>query len=404
VDRLLVLSPYPPLPSRGGGGTSYYYYLQALSRAFEVDLVCIDDGRGFGPSEEQEVGMGCSRVIRIIVPRVTALSNLMWTLPTLSPLRLAVARSAGLRHLVRALSRERDYSCVLASHERMGQYLEQATAPARILDLHDVVSHRHRLMAKSEPNPALRLAHFAEFMRMRRFEAHRPAAVTQTWVCTPAELKRLRESGCRGDAVVARKGISVADFDGPPQGRTPRTLLFTGQMSYAPNSDGARFFLDEVLPLVRRRHPDVRCCFAGASPPSWLTRRAAVDRRITVTGRVDSIVPYLRDAAVFVCPLRIGTGVRIKLLEAMAAHSPVVSTTVGYLGIELVPGRHLRVADTPAEFASAVVDLLDRPGEAAGMADEAYRFVRQYYDLPVISGQVVTLVMGHIAAQRGTRS
>lgn len=392
MRRLLVISPYVPLPAAGGGGTSYYYYLQALARCFEVDLVCQSERADTAREELAELKQYCHHLELVRIRRQEAYRNCVAALLTGGSLRVAYARSPLMRYAVRKLARERNYSCVIASHERTAQYLHGLPVPVKILDLHDVVSFRHRLLLECSHNPASWLVNLVEFLRMRQLESAEAGRYTQVWACTPDETGKLRRLTSRGDVRVARKGIRVNDFRVVPRRVEYPLLVFTGVMSYGPNEDGARFLLDEVWPLIRARVPEAKCRFVGAKPPAWLSARADKESGVEVTGRVDSVVPHLRSAALFLCPLRVGTGVRMKLLEAMAAECPVVTTTSGYRGIEAEPGRHFLVADTPQEFAVAVVELLRNQARAEAMARQAYEFVCARYDIQVIAAEIVSLV------------
>src|SRR6185503_7113005 len=136
--------------------------------------------------------------------------------------------------------------------------------------------------------------------------------------------------------------------------------VFTGSMDWYPNEDGILYFADTILPLIRRECPDAQVTVVGRDPSARL-RAAASGRGVRLTGTVEDVRPYMSDAAVYVVPLRVGGGTRLKIFEALAMGKPVVSTTVGAEGLPLVPGKHYLRADEPADFARAVVALLRDP-------------------------------------------
>jgi glycosyltransferase involved in cell wall biosynthesis len=157
-------------------------------------------------------------------------------------------------------------------------------------------------------------------------------------------------------------------------------LVFTGTMDYRPNVDAVLWFAETILPRLREAVPDVRCLAVGKAPDARL--RAAAERRpgLIVTGGVPDVRPYLARAALYVVPMRMGSGVRLKVLEAMAAGVPVVSTRVGLEGIAAVDGEHALLADTPGAFAAAVLRLLADPTLGARLAGGARALVEQRYD------------------------
>ncbi|MCL5256243.1 MAG: glycosyltransferase, partial [Chloroflexi bacterium] len=137
-------------------------------------------------------------------------------------------------------------------------------------------------------------------------------------------------------------------------------VLFTGSMDFRPNVDAAIWFANRIWPAVRRRIPEAKCYLVGRNPVPSVQRLATLPG-ITVTGGVPDVRPYLERAGVFVVPMRMGGGVRLKVLEAMSMGRPMVSTTMGLSGVDFVPGKHALVADQPEEFAAAVCRLLGDP-------------------------------------------
>jgi len=153
-------------------------------------------------------------------------------------------------------------------------------------------------------------------------------------------------------------------------------LVFAGSLSRGTaNVDATCWLVDEVLPLVWRRRPDVHVYVVGRSPaPEVVARRGP---RVHVTGEVASIVPYLRASVAALVPLRWESGTRFKILEAFACQTPVVSTTLGAEGLAIEPGRHLLQADAPADFAGAILSLVEDPTLRAQLVAPAYDLVRR---------------------------
>src|SRR5262249_21774112 len=154
-------------------------------------------------------------------------------------------------------------------------------------------------------------------------------------------------------------------------------LVFTGSMDWLPNEDAMRFFCHEVLPLIRAEEPRTRLAIVGRTPTAAV--RALADEHIEVTGTVADIRPFMRKATVYVVPLRIGGGTRLKIFEAMAMGQAVVSTTVGAEGLPVVDGEHAIIADGPRAFADAVVSLLRDARRRQALAAAARKLVVEHY-------------------------
>jgi glycosyltransferase involved in cell wall biosynthesis len=152
-------------------------------------------------------------------------------------------------------------------------------------------------------------------------------------------------------------GVDI-DFFAPQESPRSADLVFVGSMDWMPNIDGVRWFVSEILPLLRRTHPDCDLAVAGRSPGPQIEALGKADPRIRITGTVPDIRPWLWGAQVSVVPLRVGGGTRLKIYESMAAGVPVVSTTVGAEGLEYTDGETLLIADTPEQFATACARLL----------------------------------------------
>jgi glycosyltransferase involved in cell wall biosynthesis len=156
---------------------------------------------------------------------------------------------------------------------------------------------------------------------------------------------------------VVPTGVDTSFF-APISGEPRRPhIVFTGSMDWLPNEDGMLFFVREVLPLIRQKESAATLSIVGRAPTPAV-RQLAAEPGVTVTGRVDDVRPYMDDAAVYIVPLRIGGGTRLKIFEAMSMAKAVVSTTVGAEGLPVTSGRDVMIADEPARFAQAVVHLI----------------------------------------------
>ncbi|PWB73502.1 hypothetical protein C3F09_05210 [candidate division GN15 bacterium] len=187
-----------------------------------------------------------------------------------------------------------------------------------------------------------------------------------------------------------------------PAGRSttvPKRLMFSGSMDLLSNIDQLLWFAAEIYPLIRRRHPDVSLDIVGRSPTTELRALEKADRSIRVTGWVPDIRTLLQQADVYIVPLRVPGGVRVKLYEAMASRRPVVSTSYGADGLQVAAGRDIVLADSAREFAEAVCALLDDPGRKEAIAEQGYRTVNERCDWSV-SATKFAEVLTRVAAGR----
>jgi glycosyltransferase involved in cell wall biosynthesis len=231
--------------------------------------------------------------------------------------------------------------------------------------------------------------------RATRREEQRSAARVELLLATSSRDRAMfeEELGVRNVAVVPN-GIDLEEFSPATSTPQPATIVFTGLMSYFPNQQAIRWFLDTVFPSICQRLPAARLIVVGAAPPAWLTRRAG--DHIEVTGRVADVRPYLARASVVVAPLRIAGGTRVKILEAQAMGRPVVSTAVGAEGLELQHGQSILLADDAPAFAASVIDLLTNPRLAAQIASGGRQHVVEHFNWDNIGNTLRCVVEEHL--------
>jgi glycosyltransferase involved in cell wall biosynthesis len=172
----------------------------------------------------------------------------------------------------------------------------------------------------------------------------------------------------------------------------PSSIVFTGKMSYHANVAAALDLIERIMPLVWRQRPDARLTVVGQNPPPSL-RRAAGDR-VTVTGTVGDLRPYLRRAAVAACPMRYGTGIQNKILEAMACGTPVVASTLACTALTAGPGDELLVAESHEALASAIVRLLEDQALRGRIGSRGRAYVTANHDGEVLIKRLEGLYAG----------
>lgn len=203
-----------------------------------------------------------------------------------------------------------------------------------------------------------------EAKRMRRYEAEACRKAALTVAVSAVDRTTLSTISPQADIHEIATGVDVDYFAPTGVAEIPEHIVFTGSMDWQPNEDAILWFIDAILPAIRRRAPQVSLTVVGRNPSRRLIR-AAREADVGVTGTVEDVRPYVAKAAVYVVPLRIGGGTRLKICEALAMGKAVVSTTVGAEGLPLIPGRHYVVADQPERFADEVVALMRDPARRA---------------------------------------
>lgn len=258
-----------------------------------------------------------------------------------------------------------------------------------VLFTHNVEAEIWRRHADTAPPGPRRWLLASQYRRMARFERDAVRRFDLLLAVSDADAQTLeRLYGPLSQPVhVVPTGVDTEYF-APREGSVRnRHLVFTGSMDWLPNEDGIVHFVREMLPLIRQVEPSTTLSIVGRDPTPAV-RNLEAQYGVTVTGRVDDVRPFVAEAAVYVVPLRIGGGTRLKIFEAMGMGKPIVSTTVGAEGLPVSDGLHLLLADTPDAFAHAVVRLLQNQTERARLGDAARHLVVNQFDWASVSGHL----------------
>jgi glycosyltransferase involved in cell wall biosynthesis len=216
-----------------------------------------------------------------------------------------------------------------------------------------------------------------ECKKMRRAEAAACASSNLTLAVSENDRVVLSAAAPNAKVEAVPTGVDTSYFHPNGTRQSAAQLVFTGSMDWYPNEEGVLYFIDAILPLIRREIPEASLTIVGRNPTPRL--RAVASAAVRVTGTVDDVRPYVGEAAVYVVPLRIGGGTRLKIFEALAMGKAVVSTRIGAEGLPLVPGKHFIEADDPVDFAREVVTLLRDPTRRNYLAQMGRKLVEERY-------------------------
>lgn len=178
------------------------------------------------------------------------------------------------------------------------------------------------------------------------------------------------------------------------------SLFHIGSMNWIPNEEGMRWFIDRVWPLIQEKHPDVKLYLAGRHMPSWLLNLDA--ENIEIVGEVDSAASFIHSMGVMIVPLLSGSGIRIKIIEGMAAAKPIVSTSIGAEGINCTPGENILLADSPDDFSKAVSTLLKDKKKAVDIGTNARNLIERHYNNDRIADRLEAFYKKIIEDKEGT--
>ena len=386
---LLFLTNLFPFPLDDGATFKTYYTLRYLSRNFEVTLVSF-----YRTQEElafrEEMGHFCKEIIAIPLKRSKwrDIGNVILSLFNRKPFLIERDYSRKMAKAIEGALQRGRFSLIYVDHLHMSQYVCAQEPAKKVLDEHNVEAEIARRYSQIEKGWLRKWLAYMDYRKLETYEPRECRKYDHVFVVSPRDQTLLEDSGVRNARCIP---IGVDTQRLRPLGLNPgsKTIVFIGTMYWPPNIDAVNWFSHEVFPLIKLKCPDCRFVIIGKRPPLSV-QKLARDRNIFVLGYVEDPTEHLRDCAAFIVPLRIGGGIRVKILNALAWGLPIVSTTIGAEGIAVTSGENILIADHPEGFASAVIRLIhDLPTReklsenGRQLAVKAYDWEKVYAELDV---------------------
>ena len=401
--RVLFISPYLPSLIR----VRPYNLIKSLAqRGHRITLLALE------PPGEDTSGLPalrawCQQVQTVPLPRWRTLWNGLRALPGPTPFQAAYSWSPQMAALIRQTQARGHFDVVHVEHLRGAELSRAVNGLPTVFDSVDSITLLFERARRAAPAWRSRLLARLDLARTRRYESGLLERYSRVLVTSPRDQEALAQLSTvptvDGRLVVLPNGVDLDYFTPLDLPRDPATLIFSGKMSYHANVAAALDLATQVMPHIWRRRPEARLVIAGKDPTAELQALAA-DPRITVTGTVPDLRPYLARATVAVSPMRYGVGIQNKVLEAMAMATPVVTTPQATTALQAEPGEDLLVASTPRGIAEAVLALLTNPALRLRLGQAGRRYVEIHHDWSAVAGKLEAIYREAIAEAKSSAS
>lgn len=399
--KILVCLPVIPWPMSDGLRVRAFNLCRELAKRHDLHLFCISR---MGPSEEQEQAIAASGMSLTVAVKpfntpetkiVAYLSRLIKGVPPELILSWETIINSNFRHLYS----QQDFDVVVGEHLFMARFILEADCPL-LLDEHNVEGDLHRQLALKQDAPG-RWFKYADAVWLGFYERKLLRRMQRITAVTKADARRLASMVPDLPVDVVENGVDCAEYAAVAAADRDMgdRLLYIGLMSYAANAEAVEWFASEIMPIVLSRRPGAILAIAGDKPPESI-RNLDDGNRIKVLGFVEDLKPLHKKSSIMVVPLLAGGGSRLKILEAFAAGTPVVATSKGAEGLEIKDGRHLLIADKPADFAAAVVRLCEDSMLYEDLRVNARALVEEKYDWPVLARKMEQALLATVASDR----
>ena len=377
TPSILMLTPYLPYPPVSGGRTRTYELVKRLRANYQITIVC------FGRPEERAFDLTALRDIGevIVIDRESSPGTIRaatLSLTSLRPIIMRLYSTPAMREMLAKLLRERPYTAIHVESFYMLQNLPpgtNATVPV-LLSEPSIEFNAWRYYSRVATPVYQRPALMIEAFKIRRFEPRSWRTVAAVAVTSTPEAEAVIRAAPDIKPILIPNGVDPEYFYPLDLPRDPDGAVYMGDYKYFPNVEAIRYFIRDIMPLIRAERPGFTLTLLGKEPPADFQALAAdLQSGLCVTGLVDDTRPYLCRGSVFICPQRSGGGTRLKLLESLACGCRIVATSIGCEGLGAANGDQMLVADTPRAFADAVLSVLANPVEAEALSQRGRAWV-----------------------------
>jgi len=387
--NVLVIRGRPPYPLDYGASIRTYNLLKQLSEKHEITLLTYSDS---DTDIENAVFLKefCKDVI--MVPRNYKKSKINIMLRVGKncfekyPYSVAIAQTNLMVREIQKLLNVESFDLVHADTLHISSNLINLQTPPRILTQHNIENVILKRVFEVQTNVVSRVFWRSQWNRLYKFE--QKASRLFNRIITVSDNDKLnQEKLSPGIPVdVVPNGVDIDYFERDNKlDIVPEGLVFTGALDWHPNDDGLIYFLSEIFPIILAEKPNLRFTIVGKQPSAGLKSLCAKFKNVILTGRVPDVRPFIHESEIYVVPLRVGGGTRLKIMEALAAEIPIVSTSVGCEGIDVENNKDILVADKPEDFAAQVLRLINNPDQKNKLTIEGKKTVTSKYDWGIIA-------------------
>lgn len=383
----ILLSRFP-FPLEKGDKLRAYHQIKELSKKHKIYLYAISD-QVVSESNLMQLEPYCQSIKILKLSKVTIAFNLLRGLLFSNlPLQVAYFFKKSAQKPIIDFFKKHQVEHIFCQLIRVSEYLKDYHSIPKTLDYMDVLSKgMERRIEKSNKflKPLFRL----ETDRLKKYEHFIFSSYTNRVIISEQDRDLIIHANNNSIEII-RNGVDL-DFFQKKTIPKKYDLVFTGNMSYAPNIDGVTYLVEEILPKVWEVNPNVTLVIAGATPSPKVQKLA--QKRVTITGWVEDIREYYAASKIFIAPMQIGTGLQNKLLEAMAMNIPCITSTLANNALKATHKQNILIAEENQDYVDAILSLLKNEDLAANIALNGYKFVKSNYDWESTTNQLENLFL-----------
>lgn len=384
--KVLFLTRDLPYPPYNGYRKRNYYLIKELSSR-GIDIILVTKKPQKVNNRDVELLRNYCNKIKLVEIRKTGLyTGLQLLISLFSKNAFSINRrlSKDIRDEVRRTIIKDKIDVVICDSIYQSLNIPLNVEICKILYEHNIESMIIKRYTQTEKNIFKRLFAFIEYRKVEKFQKRIWRCFDYCITCSYFDKNYLKRRVPAANVLVVNNGVDTEFFSANSYPVENKRLVYTGQMGWFPNEDAINYFIDEIFPLIKKEEPKVKLWIVGTNPSPRIKMRALKDNSIEVIGFVEDVRPFIGKAQVYIVPLRIGSGTRLKILEALSMRKAVVSTSVGCEGLEVEDNKNILIRDNPEDFARAVLALLRNNQLRLKLENNSRSLVEGKYDWKVV--------------------
>jgi sugar transferase (PEP-CTERM/EpsH1 system associated) len=396
-------------PVDKGGKIRTYNMLKELKREHRVTYLTLDDGTA-SAEDRAKATEYCHELLCVPHRRHEKFTpafygELLLNLVSSQPYAIKKYTTHAMSSEIAELERKQAFDLLVCDFLAPAANVPRSLTTPVVLFQHNVEAMIWKRHYEVQTNPIKKAYLYTQWRKMWQFEKQMCRRFDSVIAVSADDREQMKNEYGATAVFDVPTGVDTEFFR--PTGSEiplPHNIVFTGSMDWLPNEDGIRYFMREIMPLIKNQVPDATLTVVGRNPPASLLEMSKDDQSLIITGRVDDVRPYIERSTAYIVPLRIGGGTRLKIFEAMAMEKAVVSTTVGAEGLPLTNGVELLLADDPQSFADAVVKVLTDAEYASALGRRAAANVRQNHGWESVTESFISICAQAKHPQRDHKS
>ncbi len=379
--NILILTPYLPFPPHSGGSIRTLNLIKMISKNNHVSLISLvkQDEINYITDLRKYCDV---HPIALKIKKYGQLKSILSKYPYTTMLKYY--SSENQKH-ISSIINDNDFDIIQVESPMMSAYVSNINDIPKVLDAHNIESDILYRILINKLNKRT-IFNLIDYLKDKNYEKKILKYFDVCLSVSDIDNKRLKEMGAR-KSIVLPNCVDLNYFCPNKREDFSPKIVFTGLMNWFPNIDAVEYFCRKAYPALKSKISDIKFYVVGRDPIQSI-KKLDKSNEIFITGRVDDIRTYIINSDICIVPLRIGGGTRLKILEYLAMEKPVVSTSIGVEGIDVIDGIHLIIEDDIGKFSDRIIELLENPEYARNLAKNGRELVEKKYSWSGYEGKL----------------